>query len=505
MKKKRFRLFLTLVMTLAMALSVAIPVSAAGSTFSDVPANAYYASAVEWGADKTNSITSGTTQSTYSPNAPCTRAQIVTFLYRYAGSPTVIRSDTFNDVSTSNYAYSAINWANLRGITSGTGNNNFSPEQTCTRAQIVTFLYREYGNNEKAANSGFDDAAGYAYDAINWAAAKGITSGVSKEHFGSNQPCTRAQAITFLYRYNSLTNGTNQKSEAGKVYNNGNGRVNVPAYNGSPYVVVNNNVPFFTASDDNTTSSFETYGDLDSLGRCTTAYACIGQDLMPTEPRGDIGSVKPTGWHTVKYPGIVDGNYLYNRCHLIGYQLTAENANEKNLITGTRYMNTEGMEPFENLVADYIKETGNHVLYRVTPMFEGSNLVASGVLMEAKSVEDQGAGVEFCVYCYNVQPGITINYATGDSSVDGQTPNPTTTPAPTATPTAKPTPTTAPTVAPTQTPVASSYVLNTKSKIFHRPTCSSVKKMSAKNRKDVTESRSQLIAEGYTPCKNCNP
>ena len=222
MKKKRFRFFLTLVMTLVIAFSLAIPVGAAGSTFSDVPANAYYAAAVEWGADKTNGITSGTTQSTYSPDAPCTRAQIVTFLYRYAGSPTVLSSDTFRDVKTSNFAYSAINWANLKGITSGTGGNNFSPERTCTRAQIVTFLYREYGNGEKTADSGFDDAPGYAYDAINWAAANGITSGVSKEHFGSNQPCTRAQAITFIYRYHSLTNGANPKAEAGKVYSNTN-------------------------------------------------------------------------------------------------------------------------------------------------------------------------------------------------------------------------------------------------------------------------------------------
>ena len=191
----------------------------------------------------------------------------------------------------------------------------------------------------------------------------------------------------------------------------------VPAYAGAPYVAVNNNVPYFSDSD-LTATSFEQYGDLDALGRCTTAYASIGQDLMPTEKRGSISSVKPTGWHNAKYDGI-DGKYLYNRCHLIGYQLTAENANEKNLITGTRYMNVEGMEPFENMTADYIKETGNHVLYRVTPEFEGNNLVASGVLMEGKSVEDNGAGVLFCVYCYNVQPGITIDYATGESAKAG--------------------------------------------------------------------------------------
>lgn len=193
---------------------------------------------------------------------------------------------------------------------------------------------------------------------------------------------------------------------------------NIPAYSGKPYVVVNGNTPYFSDSE-LTTTSYESYSDLDSLGRCGVCIASVGQDIMPTEERGSIGSVKPTGWQTVKYNGVVDGNYLYNRCHLIGYQLTAENANDKNLITGTRYMNVEGMLPFENIVADYVKETDNHVLYRVTPIFEGNNLVASGVLMEAKSVEDGGDGILFCVYCYNVQPNVTINYLDGSSKLDG--------------------------------------------------------------------------------------
>ncbi len=187
----------------------------------------------------------------------------------------------------------------------------------------------------------------------------------------------------------------------------------LPEYSDSPYVEINNNVPFFT-EDDYTTKSFETYSELDYLDRCGEAYACLGQDLMPTEERGKIGSVKPSGWKTVKYD-IVNGKYLYNRCHLIGYQLSGENANAKNLITGTRYLNVDGMLPFENLVADYIKETNNHVMYRVTPIFDGSNLVASGVLMEAYSVEDEGEGVCYNVYCYNVQPGITIDYSDGSS------------------------------------------------------------------------------------------
>ncbi len=188
----------------------------------------------------------------------------------------------------------------------------------------------------------------------------------------------------------------------------------VPEYIGKPYVYINNNIPFFNESD-LTTTSYEKYSSLDSLGRCGVAIASIGKDIMPTEERGTIGSVKPTGWHTVRYQGI-DGNYLYNRCHLIGYQLSGENANEKNLITGTRYLNVEGMLPFENMVAEYVEETNNHVLYRVTPIFEGDNLLASGVLIEAKSVEDNGKGIQFNVYCYNIQPGIEINYKTGESS-----------------------------------------------------------------------------------------
>ena len=189
---------------------------------------------------------------------------------------------------------------------------------------------------------------------------------------------------------------------------------NIPKYNGKAYVSINNNIPFFSEAD-LTTKSYEKYSELDAKGRCGVAIACIGKNIMPTEERENIGSVKPTGWHTVKYKGI-DGNYLYNRCHLIGFQLTGENANEKNLITGTRYLNVDGMLPFENLVADYVKETNNHILFRVTPMFEGDNLLASGVLMEARSVEDNGAGIQFNVYCYNVQPGIEINYKTGESS-----------------------------------------------------------------------------------------
>ena len=187
----------------------------------------------------------------------------------------------------------------------------------------------------------------------------------------------------------------------------------IPAFSGEPYVAVNGNVPFFV-EEEYTTESYEFYSELDELGRCGMTMACIGVDIMPTEERGNIGSVKPSGWHSVKYD-CVDGKYLYNRCHLIGFQLAGENANKKNLITGTRYLNIEGMLPFEDMVADYVKETENHVLFRVTPIFEGDNLVATGVLMEGWSVEDSGESICFCVFAYNAQPGIVIDYATGDS------------------------------------------------------------------------------------------
>lgn len=220
--------------------------------------------------------------------------------------------------------------------------------------------------------------------------------------------------------------GSKDTADAGKLQDelvNNNSYVSldaIPAYDGKAYVAVNNNEPFFTDSD-MTTTAFENYSDLDSLGRCGVAYANICKEIMPTEKRGKIGMIKPSGWHTVKYDVIKD-RYLYNRCHLIGYQLAGENANPKNLITGTRYLNVEGMLPFENLVADYVNNTGNHVLYRVTPMFSGSNLVANGVLIEAKSVEDNGGGILFNVYCYNVQPGVGINYENGDSWLDGTAP-----------------------------------------------------------------------------------
>lgn len=214
-----------------------------------------------------------------------------------------------------------------------------------------------------------------------------------------------------LFQDNNQDNTTDTQTQNQQSYD----LSSIPAYAGENYVTINNNEPNFNEQD-STTETFENYSKLDSLGRCGVAYANLSQDTMPTEERGSIGMIKPSGWHTVKYD-IVNGKYLYNRCHLIGYQLSGENANEKNLITCTRQMNTEGMLDFENQVAEYIKSTGNHVLYRVTPVFEGDNLLASGVQMEAKSVEDNGQGVSFNVYVYNVQDGIDIDYHDGNSKL----------------------------------------------------------------------------------------
>ena len=282
----------------------------------------------------------------------------------------------------------------------------------------------------------------------------------------------------------------------------------IPAYSGTPYTEVNGNQPYFT-EEELTTQSFETYSELDSLGRCGVAYANVGQDLMPTEPRGEIGAVKPTGWHLVKYDN-VDGKYLYNRCHLIAYMLAAENANPQNLITGTRYLNVQGMLPFETKVCDYVKNTGNHVLYRVTPIFDGDNLLADGVLMEAYSVEDAGEGICFCVFAYNVQPGIGIDYATGDNWAEGSgTYQSTVASVAEETPVPQPETDTAVQITPessvSQESRETTYVLNTNTMKFHYPTCSSVDDMKEKNKQIYTGSRDEVINMGYVPCKRCNP
>ena len=253
----------------------------------------------------------------------------------------------------------------------------------------------------------------------------------------------------------------------------------IPAYVGNSFVILDDNKPAFSKQDRERTDAFETYSDLDELGRCGVAYANICKELMPTEERGAIGMVKPTGWHTVKYDN-VEGKYLYNRCHLIGYQLAGENANEKNLITGTRYLNVTGMLKFEDQVADYVKATDHHVLYRVTPVFEGDNLVATGLEMEAYSVEDKGEGVSFHVFVYNVQPGIVIDYATGESWPDDSKTT-------------------------ENTGKGQNYVLNTNTHKFHTQNCESVRDIADSNKEVYTGYREDLINMGYEPCKRCKP
>lgn len=256
----------------------------------------------------------------------------------------------------------------------------------------------------------------------------------------------------------------------------------IPEFTDRAYVILNDNQPEFEESD-HTTESFEQYSELDSLGRCGTAFANIGTDIMPDEERGEISPVKPSGWHSVKYD-CVEGKYLYNRCHLIGYQLSGENANRKNLVTGTRYLNIEGMLPFENKVADYVKETGNHVLYRVTPIYEGDDLVASGVQMEGWSVEDEGQGICFNIYAYNNQPGIVIDYSTGDSQQADE-----------------------PAVQTEQTGdgEGEEFIVNTNTHKFHKPSCSSISDTKAKNKEAFRGNRSELVEQGYEPCQRCQP
>lgn len=259
--------------------------------------------------------------------------------------------------------------------------------------------------------------------------------------------------------------------------------ITIPDYVDCPYCEVNNNKPFFT-KEEVIDQYYESYSGLDDLGRCQTAMACLSKETMPEEgeKREDIGSIKPAGWHTAKYPGVVNGNYLYNRCHLIGWQLSAENANPLNLTTGTRYLNVDGMLPFENKVDNYIeKHPTNHVMYRITPVYVGNELVCRGLMMEAQSVEDNGC--VFCIYCYNVQPGIDIDYLTGESKLSGTN------------------------VTPTKEAAkeTNEYVINKKTGKIHKPTCSSIADIEDKNIEGYKGKLQDLLDQGYTACKKCKP
>lgn len=300
--------------------------------------------------------------------------------------------------------------------------------------------------------------------------------------------------------------------------------VEISGYDQEPYEIIHNNVPDFTEKEKKSTKAFEDYASLDSLGRCGAAFANICEEIMPTEKRSSIGKVKPSGWHTVKYD-TVDGKYLYNRCHLIGYQLSGENANERNLITGTRYLNMEGMLPFEDRVADYVQDTGNHVLYRVTPRYEGDNLVAEGVQMEGYSVEDQGEGICFNIFAYNVQPGITIDYKTGESAQEkngedhqsaivekdkkeykeGKSQEAESKKVSGHEQSQKEVSKGKSAAEKGTESLKKDYVLNTNTKKFHDPSCSSVEETLPKNRKKVKEDRNMLLKEGYEACQRCKP
>ena len=302
----------------------------------------------------------------------------------------------------------------------------------------------------------------------------------------SNKKRFFASIIILVFAYAVFTS-----FNVGKIIAKTADYADIDAYNGSVAVVVNNNKPIFSYMDIST-ESYEKYGELDSLGRATSAIACVGTDIMPTEERSSIGSVKPTGWEQNKYPGIVDSDppYLYNRCHIIGSQLTGENANERNLITGTRYMNAEGMLPYENQIAEYVKSTENHVVYRVTPVYEGDNLLCTGVQMEACSVEDGGKGVSFNVFVYNVQPGVVINYADGTNELaEGYTLSEDLSDEEIE----------------SEPATEGSYVANKNTKKFHLDTCDSVHEMKESNKLYFEGYREDLIEQGYIPCKRCNP
>ena len=283
----------------------------------------------------------------------------------------------------------------------------------------------------------------------------------------------------------------------------------VPAYTGQPAVEVDDDAPSFSEEEISyarENEGFESFSELDSLGRCGAVTVCVGPETMPKdgEERGSIGMIKPSGWQTSKY-NFVDGKYLFNRCHLVGWQLSGENANERNLVTGTRSMNVEGMLPYEDEVASYVDQTGNHVLYRATPIFEGDELVCRGVEIEAYSLEDDGAGISFNVFCYNVEPGVSIDYATGENAEGDETAafDTSTTDTSATTSATEDQATSEETAAEAED--IGTYVLNTNTMRFHDPTCSSVEDIAPNNKEEYDGSRQALIDEGYESCGRCKP
>ena len=390
--------------------------SVSAAKFADVQSGSWYEKAVNYAYE--NGFISGMSNTEFGVSTPVTRGMFITVLARIAGVDTSNNNVTtrFADVEKGKYYTTAIKWANENGIVNGMSETTFEPNTAIQRQQLCVMIVNFAGfmkidltkSEDEIVFADAGSIAKWAKDAVKSAQTADIVNGYANGNaydFKPTNTATRAEAAQILYKFH-------------KDFVMG----GLPVYESSPYTVLNGGKPEFDPSEI-TDVSFEKYSALDEYGRCGVATACIGKDIMPTEPRGDIGSVTPSGWHSVKYD-TVDGKYLYNRCHLIGFQLSGENANEKNLITGTRYLNVDGMLPFENMIADYVKETNNHVMLRVTPVYLGSDLVARGVKLEAYSVEDNGEGICFNVYCFNVQPGITINYSDGSSALEGESPEP---------------------------------------------------------------------------------
>ena len=416
MFNKKIRSFISSVLVLCIMLSCAvIPASAVDSStvFTDVE-NRWYKSAIDYCYDR--SFIAGISETEFGINTPVTRGMFITVLARIAGVDTGKSANAvdtkFSDVERGRYYTGAIKWASDNKIVNGISDTEFRPDTAIERQQLCTMLVNFAGFTgvsvyDKSPEIQFTDESNilkYAKEPVSVCQRAGIVNGYQTDggyQFRPTNTATRAEAAQILYLFHRDFVVS----------------VTLPAYSGSPYVELNSNKPEFSESE-LTAVSYERYAPLDSLGRCGTAIASIGLDLMPTEERDSISHITPTGWQSVQY----DGQYLYNRCHLIGFQLAGENANENNLITGTRYLNVEGMLPFENDVADYVENTGNHVAYRVTPHFEGDELVARGVQIEAYSIEDGGAGICFNVYCFNVQPGVVINYNDGTSRAEGTPP-----------------------------------------------------------------------------------
>ncbi|MBR2742877.1 MAG: DNA/RNA non-specific endonuclease [Clostridia bacterium] len=465
------------------------------------------------------------------------------------------RAARFTDVSADHWAYARIYDCAAYGLMEGFEDGSFRPEESLTVIQAVIMAdrvneiyetgrstlengdpwyapYLEYAEEHTIIYSGeYADTAAPAtraqmahifYNALPEEAYSLINDVSLSDIPDVNARTPYAREIERLYGAGILNGGDARgtffpdsritRAEAAAIITRAvdiSARVSVsaklPVYTGEPYVVLSGGVPELFADASEALSPFEYYSELDGLGRCGTAYANVCREIMPDEPRGEIGMVKPSGWHTVRYDDLISDKYLYNRCHLIAFMLAGENANEKNLITGTRYLNIEGMLPFENVVANYVKRTNNHVLYRVTPVFEGENLVASGVQIEALSVEDSGAGVMFNVYCFNVQPGVIIDYKTGDSTRDPNYVNPSTAAGESEGAGGRPAAAQNPDESVVPDTSGADYIANKNTGVFHYPSCPSVGKMAEKNKVYLNGTREDAIAAGYRPCGSCKP